>query len=242
MSKLPFFDFFLKSYRLSSVNKTSLKENAIASFRGYQILVYFLYCMGLCGLFVFFFTAYGPLQKLLPQESYFKKSELIELIVLVDSIEKNLDLKSNYIHVLKRALSGATLDSLIYFKEDSSIVFTDLDLSSSKKDSLFRDLVKNDDFYNIPIEDAANYDRLADFVFYKPVDGVLVDSFSVSDGHFGVDVVAGRDASVKSTLDGVVIFSDWSTSSGHTLLIQHVDNIISVYMHNSLVTKKAMIL
>ena len=66
----------------------------------------------------------------------------------------------------------------------------------------------------------------------------MTSDFDVSEGHFGVDVVTNTNSPVKAALDGVVVFSDWSISSGHTVIIQHADNIVSVYMHGSSITKK----
>ena len=54
-----------------------------------------------------------------------------------------------------------------------------------------------------------------------------------------MDLVSHEGASVKACLDGVVILADWSISSGNILIIQHVDNIVSIYMHNSVLTKKS---
>ena len=34
-------------------------------------------------------------------------------------------------------------------------------------------------------------------------------------------------------LDGRIIFSEWSIDTGHVIIIDHGDNIISVYKHNS---------
>jgi len=54
----------------------------------------------------------------------------------------------------------------------------------------------------------------------------------------GVDVVAGKDEAVKATLDGVVIFSGWTSDMGHVIQLQHTGNIVSIYKHNSALLKK----
>ena len=40
-------------------------------------------------------------------------------------------------------------------------------------------------------------------------------------------------------LDGTVVFSDWVVTTGYTIVIQHRNNILSVYKHNSTLLKKA---
>jgi len=232
-----FLSFFLKSYRISSINKSSLKERPIVSFLGYQVFAYSVYLFFLLLLVAFLLTAYTPLKNLLPQSVVLKRGEIIELMILVDSLEDDLKLKSQYITAINRIISGEVLDSVIPLSGDSSVIFESLDLSPSKEDSLLRQLVENEDLYNIPASYEPSYVGLEDFVFFKPVEGLITSHFDVSEKHFGVDIVANTDASVKATLDGVVIFSDWSVSGGHTVLIQHPENIVSVYMHNSLLTK-----
>lgn len=229
--------FFLKSYRISSIDQASLKEKPIVVFGGYQVLAYSVYLFFVLLLLAFLLTAYTPLKNLLPQNVILKRGEIIELMVRVDSLEHDLSLKSQYVSALGQILSGEVLDSVITISSDSSIVFDNLNLSPSRADSLLRNLVKNEDLYNIPVSYEPSYSGLEDLVFFKPVDGLITSHFDVSKQHFGVDVVTNGDATVKATLGGVVIFSDWSVSGGHTILIQHPENIISVYMHNSLVTK-----
>ena len=39
-------------------------------------------------------------------------------------------------------------------------------------------------------------------------------------------------------MDVVVVFAVWSSSKGNVIIIQHVDNIVSTYMHNSILVKE----
>lgn len=231
-------NLFLKSYRVSSVDKSSLKETPIVSFYGYQLASYGIYLIFLLLLLCFFLIIYTPIKSLLPQNVIFKKGELIELMVAVDSLEDDLQKKSLYINAINKILLGEVIDSFVTINNDSTLVFDNLDLSPSRADSTLREFVKNEDLYNIPTSHEMSYAGMGDFVFFKPAEGVIISQFDVAGNHFGIDVVCNSDASVKAALDGVVIFSDWSIQSGHTVLIQHAENIISVYMHNSSVTKK----
>jgi murein DD-endopeptidase MepM/ murein hydrolase activator NlpD len=66
----------------------------------------------------------------------------------------------------------------------------------------------------------------------------VTNSFSSSTRHWGVDIVAKPNEAIKATLDGVVIFSDWTLETGYTIGIQHQQNLISVYKHNASLLKK----
>jgi murein DD-endopeptidase MepM/ murein hydrolase activator NlpD len=53
-----------------------------------------------------------------------------------------------------------------------------------------------------------------------------------------VDVVCATNELVKSVLDGTVILASWTLETGYIIEIQHENNIISVYKHNSQLLKK----
>jgi len=65
------------------------------------------------------------------------------------------------------------------------------------------------------------------------VEGVVSSKFNLSNNHFGIDIVAGPNEVVKSTLDGTVIISAWTIETGYVIQIQHAANIISAYKHNA---------
>jgi len=226
--------WLLKTYQLTSVNLQSLEEKKISHFKGHQLILYFT------SFFVFVFICcvlligYTPVKNLVPLAGVAHKKEVIGLIVQVDSLERDLLLKRQYINILNRIIEGEVVDSFLPISQETLINVKNIDFTKSAADSILRSSVESEDLYNI---NNPTTSILEDFVFFKPVEGVVTDSFNIKQRHFGVDVAAHEGASVKSCLDGVVVFSDWSVSSGNVILIQHVDNIISVYMHNSSLTK-----
>ena len=76
------------------------------------------------------------------------------------------------------------------------------------------------------------------FNFFAPINGVITAKFNLSEKHFGTDIVTSHNEAVKATLDGTVIFTDWTLETGHVIGIQHARNLISFYKHNSVLLKK----
>jgi len=74
--------------------------------------------------------------------------------------------------------------------------------------------------------------------FTAPVKGSISADYDATTGHYGVDVLAAKGTAIKAIAPGVVVISDWSVDSGNTLSIQHNNNTISVYKHNSSLLKK----
>lgn len=79
---------------------------------------------------------------------------------------------------------------------------------------------------------------LEHYYFCSPLKGEISAAFDLENKHFGVDIVAEKDSPVKSILDGVVITADRSIKTGNTISIQHRNDLISVYKHNSVLLKK----
>lgn len=61
--------------------------------------------------------------------------------------------------------------------------------------------------------------------------------FDPNETHFAVDIIVPKNTPVKATADGRVIFSSWTSDTGYVIIIDHGDELISVYKHNSSLTK-----
>ena len=57
--------------------------------------------------------------------------------------------------------------------------------------------------------------------------------------HYGVDIVAPADEPILASLKGTVILSTWTLGTGNIIQIQHENDIITVYKHNSMLLKKS---
>ncbi len=241
-SKKPGLNFIIKflaqPYRLMSINRSSLKEMEITEFKGYQLVVFGAYSFFIVFVASFLLIAYSPVKGLMPQADLAKKKKIIELMISIDSLERDLFLKTQYVDAVNKIMNGDVVDSVFPVQNNQLFIPEELNLSASKADSFLRKEVSGADFYNIPAYHNNNLSPLEDFVFYKPVDGLITSSFETQEKHFGVDIVTATNTSVKSCLDGVVIFADWSSAKGNVIIIQHIDNIISAYMHNAILVKE----
>ncbi len=74
--------------------------------------------------------------------------------------------------------------------------------------------------------------------YLSPVKGRISAGFDRSLDHLGIDIVSVKNAPIASIADGVVISSDYTIDTGNTICVQHKDNIISMYKHNSALLKK----
>ena len=131
---------------------------------------------------------------------------------------------------MKRILNDEPFDdSLKLNPDDTTFDNYQGNFDKSKEDSLLRYKIENADK---PLPEI-HYD-----FFHAPVKGTISEGFNTKDKHYAVDVVTSKDAPVKATADGTVIFSEWTAQTGYVIIIEHTNNLISVYKHNSLLTKE----
>lgn len=69
----------------------------------------------------------------------------------------------------------------------------------------------------------------------SPIDGYVTKDFEPKDKpHFGIDLAAEENSLVRSVAEGVIIFSEYSNTTGYVVGIWHSKyNLISFYKHNS---------
>ena len=79
---------------------------------------------------------------------------------------------------------------------------------------------------------------LSSYHFYKPVQGHISQQFNLAEAHQGTDIVCNKNEAVKATLSGKIIIALWSIEEGNVIAIQHPNNIVSLYKHNSILLKK----
>jgi murein DD-endopeptidase MepM/ murein hydrolase activator NlpD len=83
-----------------------------------------------------------------------------------------------------------------------------------------------------------NDERLEQMYLLAPVKGDITLGYSMERKHLGVDIIAPKNTAVKAVADGNVISSDWTLETGNTIAIQHANNVVSFYKHNSVLLKK----
>jgi len=146
-------------------------------------------------------------------------------------------LNNQYYESIRKVLTGdlepmiLNRDSLVRSQQMDTSLF---DLSSSRADSLLREEVAQEDKYNV-LETAGTQ---MEFALFPPVKGTISEKYNLKSRHYAVDVVVAKNAPIKAAADGRVIFSEWSAATGYVMIIEHNYGLLSVYKHNSSLTKE----
>jgi len=184
---------------------------------------------------------FTPLREFIPgyAAEIATKRNLIALSLKVDSLSRVANDQDSYVKNLSSVLQGAPEEKPQKSKTDSTKKYKNLNIKNSKEDSVFRAGYESQDKYTLSVNAASKgKNSIAGFFFFSPVKGLVTSSYSAVIEHYGVDIAAVENDPVKATLDGTVIFSGWSSETGYVIQIQHSNNLVSVYKHNSALLKK----
>lgn len=181
--------------------------------------------------------AFTPLREYIPGYSSTElRKQAYELAVRTDSLENQLTYNQRYLLNIQNIVEGKPPLNLADTTLGDSAVEAELDQSISKDDSLLRKYVEKEEKFNVPAENKEKQNRSINF--FTPLQGLVTQSFNVKENHLGIDVVADSKEVIKACQEGIVIFSEWTVETGHVILVQHRNNFISAYKHNSALLKK----
>jgi len=106
----------------------------------------------------------------------------------------------------------------------------------STEDSILRAEIEKEDLVNLSPN--FNRDDKTNYLLFPPVKGTITDKFNPQREHFGIDVAAAKDAAIKAIDEGTVTLAAYTAETGYIIQIQHDNDLISVYKHNSSLLKK----
>ena len=212
--------------------KFSFKANKINTF--IIMMVYSIILISFTISIVFF----TQLREMVPgYSSTDLLNRAIYLTKKTDSLEQQIALNNKFYKSIEDVLSG-NIDEFIPRDElsvDSSLINSDfVTVSPNSQDSILRKYVENEDKFNLTNNELIIENKM----FFSPIKGEITQSFNFNENHFAVDIAADIGTPVKSVLDGKIIFSEWSLETGYVVVIDHGENIISVYKHNSKILKE----
>lgn len=183
--------------------------------------------------------AFTPLREYIPgYADVGMRRELVKISLKSDSLEQHLIMQNAYIENIGGVLNGNIAKDSVQNKPSKGNEYEKLNLAASKKEEELRKKIEDQDKYSLAFGAESNKSGISNFFFFTPLKGMITTSFKASEQHFGIDVVGPENEAIKSTLDGTVIFTGWSTETGYTITVQHSNNLISVYKHNSALLKK----
>ncbi len=241
------FENLRQTYRLGVMNSETFEE--VGSYK-LSLLNLYIILSGIAvavAILVIAIIVLTPVKRYIPGYGDVKQqAELIQLNQEIDELEQSLKSHEAYTDNFRRMLIGEpTEETPLEEGIDEEMPDSLLNVERIREDELLRKEIANDELLHEQelLSKTANFTPrempLEQMYFIPPVTGVISESYAIDKKHLGVDVMAPKNTPVKAALDGYVFASDWTLETGNTIGIQHANNIITFYKHNSALLKKA---
>jgi murein DD-endopeptidase MepM/ murein hydrolase activator NlpD len=241
-------------YRLVIMNDetfeevTSLKLTPLSVYVGISSLV-----VG-TAIVVTALIIWTPLKRYIPGYGDFQRdAEISELTHKVSSLEDEIQASRKYSDNIRKILTGDLVDMSKEVAKKQGIPDNPADtlpkdVERIPEDEQLRSEVAKGTFTTDPVapNNAGGLGPLVprdipleQLYFAPPVSGDITSRFDLQKSHFGIDVAAPKNTAIKAAADGVVISAGYTVETGYSIAIQHPNNVITMYKHNSVLLKQA---
>ncbi len=233
-------------YRLVIMNQETFQE--VNSFNLSLMSVY----VGLSSLvvgvaiLVSSLIIFTPLKRYIPGfGDLHEYKEVMRLTQKVEDLEGEVEASRTYTESFRKMLTANVETEKDIPKETVKFSDSAMDVKRIPEDEKLRQTLEvvnaisdSDPALNAAMVNVSPKDvPLSQFYFTAPLNGEITKGFDMKN-HPAIDVVAPKNTAIKAIMDGYVIASDWTLDFGNTIAIQHPNNIISFYKHNSSLLKK----
>jgi len=160
--------------------------------------------------------------------------KLAYMSVSIDSLEEQIRSRDQMIASIQAIFSGEVPPDAYQITDSAEKVVNkspDWD-KVSQKDAAFRKEFESSDF-----SASSNDGKIGDIAFFTPINGMVIKRFSHKEQHYGLDILAKKDEPIKAVAEGTVVMASWTQDAGYVLGIQHRNNLLSFYKHNSTLNK-----
>lgn len=183
--------------------------------------------------------AFTPIREFIPgYPDGNMRRNIINNVYKLDSLEREIEIRDRYFQSINTIIRGETPMSFEN-TQDTTVSYEEITFDKSEHDSLLRQQIEEEELFNLTLlNSGSNKTDFSSIHFYPPVKGLVTNSFNPNENHYGTDIVTESNKVVVAALDGTVTMANWTLETGYIVQIQHENNLISIYKHNSELLKK----
>ena len=223
-------------YRFVIMTDSSFEEKLSVKLSRLTVIAFLGGLVFFCFFSTMLLIAYTPLSEYVPGKSSIEVQKgLIDLNIKSDSLEAVLLNRSVFLKNINQIINGEEIVNKEEIVNEENTQ-NSISFKKSVEDSLLRLKVEAEDKSSIYINENTNNSN-NNQMFFTPLSGLISDKYNNKTKHFGIDLVAKEKTRISSVLDGTVIISHWAYETGYVIGIQHKNDYISFYKHNSVLLK-----
>lgn len=231
-------------YRMVIFNDETFEERLIFRLTRLNVISVVVSLSIIFTVLTFLLIIYSPIKEYIPgYSSNYQRESLIRLNIMADSLQRELDRKDLFFENIKNIIEEKDFEQPNETHKSESKKYDTIKLKKSIEDSLLRLEFEGQNLHNLYFSETVenteqNTVSIRTLNFYPPVRGIVTSKFDLSKEHYGIDIVSKHNSAIKAIYDGTVIFSGWTLETGYIIALQHQQNIVSFYKHNSVILKK----
>ncbi|MBO5700556.1 MAG: M23 family metallopeptidase [Bacteroidales bacterium] len=231
-----------KKYRFTIFNDTTHEKIFSIRANGPFSIVAIVALVLVLVVSVIMLISFTSLREFIPgYPSAQSRQDLIQNAIKIDSLQQEVNIWRLHLENIQRITAGEkplSVDSLLNLRSSAdSTMFPQGNYA--KDDSLLRAAVFQEEQFNLSSKEQ-KIEQIEGLHFFPPLKGVVTQEYNPAMGHPYLDIAAPENSVVSATLNGTIISAGWDDENGYTIHIQHDNNLVSVYKHNSKLLKKSM--
>lgn len=241
-----------ENYRLIVMNNETFEE--VGSYKLSPLNIYMAICaiVVTVAILVFLLIVATPIKRYIPGYGNIQEhKEALRLTAELNAIKEDLSAQEAYTENIRKIIVGDIVEIESQVADVDSEIIEDMpdsliNVERIREDELLRKEIElNEQLQSRQTNIASNITGnnqipLEQLYFIPPISGgTISEPYGPDNKHYGIDVMAPKNTPIKAIMDGFVFTSDWTLETGNTIGIQHANNLISFYKHNSVLLKKS---
>ena len=204
--------------------------------------------------------AFTPLREFIPG---FTREHIVQLTyqnqIKLDSLATLVHAQEQLLFAMNLAISGKIpFDEIRETdeQEEARINHAEIVFERSSEDDLLREQVRGRERFNLAqrprpartentngngnghFAAVFNTQSHSPMSFFVPLEGTVLTEFDPQNGHYGMGITGRMNDVIKSIQNGTVVSADWTIDANYVITIQHDNNLLSIYKHNSALLKR----
>lgn len=228
----------LNPYLVMIIDEETFEEQAQLRTSRLKIFFITLLLLGAFSGLIFSIIAYTPIKKYIPgYDSSELRKKAVQNLFLTDSLITLYNQNILYLNSIRKVLT----EDISFQDSDSFTESKEKDMQNNPsvgkpilEDSLLRVFVAQQDKYSPNLKTKVK----SNMFLFPPLFGYISEPFDINKSHYAVDIVAKENTPIKAISDGIVVFAEWTSETGYVIILEHSLGILSVYKHNSSLSKK----
>ena len=230
-------------FRFSIFNDTSHEQVFAFRSSGLMMLISVVIAIFILIGSVTLLISLTPLREFIPgYPNAQTRHAIVQNALKADSLEQSMKLWDFLLNNIQRIVVGMEPLDHQEITASNKLIDTSSTLfakdSTTNSDSLLRQEVLKQEQLILKAQER-KINQIEGLHFFSPVKGIVSNGFNIAINHPFIDIAAPANSAVSAVLDGTVILSTWTEETGYTIQIQHSNNLISIYKHNSKLLKKS---